>query len=245
LGIVLFCLGYPDQSLAYSRAAVADARRLGHLRSLTISLTNGATVLSFLGDDAALEGWIDQVVAVTTEQGFPVWRAAGTIYSGWIKVKNGDIAEGISLLRSGSSAYRATGAEAWTPHFFALLAGACEIAGQIEEAVTLLDDALQIVERTGQCWLAAELNRLKGKLLLRQGHSEAAEQLYRNALTIAQEQSAKLWELRAAVSLAQFRRDQRRRSEARDLLAPVYDWFTEGFGTQDLKGAKALLDELS
>jgi predicted ATPase len=85
----------------------------------------------------------------------------------------------------------------------------------------------------------------EGKLLLRQGHSEAAEQLYRNALTIAQEQSAKLWELRAAVSLAQFRRDQRRRSEARDLLAPVYDWFTEGFGTQDLKGAKALLDELS
>ena len=245
LGIVLFCLGYPDRSLAYSRAAVADARRLGHLRSLTISLTNGATMLSFLGDDAALEGWIDQVVAVTTEQGFPVWRAAGTIYSGWIKVKKGDIAEGISLLRSGSSAYRATGAEAWTPHFFALLAGACEIAGQIEEAVTLLDDALQIVERTGQCWLAAELNRLKGKLLLRQGHSEAAEQLYRKALRIAQEQSAKLWELRAAVSLAHFRRDQRRHSEARDLLAPVYGWFTEGFGTQDLKGAKALLDELS
>jgi predicted ATPase len=161
------------------------------------------------------------------------------------KVKNGDVAEGISLLRSGLTAYRATGAEAWTPHFFALLAGACEIEGQADEAVTLLDDALQIVERTKQRWLAAELNRLKGKLLLRQGHSETAEQLYRKALSIAQEQRAKLWELRAAASLARLRCDQHRRKEAQDLLAPVYGWFTEGFDTQDLKSAKALLDELS
>jgi predicted ATPase len=245
LGIVLFCLGFPDQALARSRAAVAEARGLGHLRSLAISLTNGTTVLSFLGDNAALDEWVDQVVAVTTEQGFPVWRAEGAIFRGWARVKNGDVAEGISLLRSGLSAYRATGAEAWTPHFFALLAGACEIAGQVQEAVTLLDDALQIVERTGQRWLAAELNRLKGKLLLRQGHREAAEQLYRKALSIAQEQGAKFWELRAAASLALLCRDQRRYAEARDLLALVYGWFTEGFDTRDLKCAKALLDELS
>ena len=155
----------------------------------------------------------------------------GTIYRGWVKVKNGDVAEGISLLRSGSTAYRATGAEAWMPHHIALLARACEIAGQIEEALTLLDDALQIVERTGERWFAAELNRHKGQLLLRQGHSEAAEELYRKALSIAEEQEAKLWELRAAVSLARLRRDQGRRAEARDLLAPVYGWFTEGFDT--------------
>ena len=130
------------------------------------------------------------------------------------------------------------------PHHIALLARACEIAGQIEEAVTLLDDALQIAERTGERWLAAELNRHKGQLLLRQGHSEAAEELYRKALSIAEEQEAKLWELRAAVSLARLRRDQGRRAEARDLLAPVYGWFTEGFDTPDLKEAKALLDEL-
>jgi predicted ATPase len=245
LGIVLFCLGFPDQALARSRAAVAEARKLGHLRSLAISLTNGTTVLSLLGDNAGLDEWVDQVVAVTTEQGFPVWRAEGAIFRGWARVKNGDVAEGISLLRSGLSAYRATGAEAWTPHFFVLLAGACEVAGQVEEAVTLLDDALQIVERTGQRWLAAELNRLKGKLLRGQGHPEAAEQLYRNALSIAQEQEAKLWELRAVVSLARFHRDQRRHTEAHGLLAPVYGWFTEGFDTRDLKIAKALLDELS
>ena len=131
------------------------------------------------------------------------------------------------------------------PYHIALLARACEIAGQIEEAVTLLDDALQIVERTGERWFAAELNRHKGQLLLRQGQSEAAEELYRKALSIAEEQEAKLWELRAAVSLARLWGDQGRRAEARDLLAPVYGWFTEGFDTADLKEAKALLDELT
>jgi predicted ATPase len=130
------------------------------------------------------------------------------------------------------------------PTFFALLAAAFEIARQIEEGLTLLDDALQVVERTGVRWLAAELNRLKGQLLLRQGHSDAAEELYRKALDIAEEQGAKLWELRATVSLARLRRDQGGHAEARDLLAPVYGWFTEGFDTADLKEARALLEAL-
>jgi predicted ATPase len=245
LGIVLFCLGFPDQALAWSSAAIAEARRLLHPPFLAVSLTVGAVLLSLVGDDAALDERADELVAVATEQGFPFWRAVGAIYRGWVKVKNGDVEEGMFLLRSGSAAYRATGAEAWMPYFTALLAGACEIAGQIEEALGQLDDALQIVERTGERWFAAELNRHKGQLLLRQGHSEAAEELYRKALRIAEEQEAKLWELRAAVSLARLRRDQGRHVEARDLLAPVYGWFTEGFDTPDLKEAKAVLDELA
>jgi predicted ATPase len=164
---------------------------------------------------------------------------------GWVKVKNGDVTEGISLLRSGLSAYRSTGAEIWMPHFIALLARACEIAGQVEEGLTLLDDAFQVVERTGERWFEAELHRHKGRLLLRQGYSKAAEELYRKAVSIAAEQSAKLWELRAAMSLAPLCRDQGRRDEARDLLAPVYGWFIEGFDTQDLQEAKALLSELA
>ena len=139
---------------------------------------------------------------------------------------------------------RATGVELFVPHYIDLLAAAHEIAGQIEEGLVLLDDALQRVERTGERWLEAELNRHRGELLLRQGHTETAEELYRRALSIAEEQEAKLWELRAAMSLARLRRDQGRYMEARDLLAPVYAWFTEGFGTPDLKEAKALLDEL-
>jgi predicted ATPase len=126
-----------------------------------------------------------------------------------------------------------------------LLAEACEITGQIEEGLTLSDDALQIAERIGERWVEAELNRRKGQLLLRQGHSEAAEQLYRKALSIAEEQRAKLWELRAAVSFARLRRDQGRHAEAGDLLKPVYGWFTEGFNTPDLREAKALLTDLA
>ena len=132
------------------------------------------------------------------------------------------------------------------PQNIALLAGACEIAGQVEEALALLDDALQIVERTGERWFAAELNRHKGRLLLRQGHSETAEELYRKSLRIADEQEAKLWQLRAATSLARLWRQQGRQGgEAHELLAPVYGSFTEGFDTTDLKEAAKLLSELA
>jgi predicted ATPase len=130
------------------------------------------------------------------------------------------------------------------PLYIALLAEACQIVGQIEEGADRLDQALQLVEKTGERWFAAELNRQRGRLLLRQGHPEAAEELYRQALGIAREQQAKTWELRAAASLARLWRDQGRRAAARDLLAPIYGWFTEGFATPDLKEAKALLDEL-
>jgi class 3 adenylate cyclase/tetratricopeptide (TPR) repeat protein len=241
LGNVLFCLGYPDQAFERSDTAIAVARARPSL--LAGNLATGIRLRLVVGDNAALGKWVDQLVAVITEQGFPHWRAMETICRGWVKVKNGNVAEGLLLLRSGLAASRGIGA--WRPHNIALLAAACEIAGQIDEALSLTDEALQIVERTGERWLEAELNRHKGQLLLQQGNTEAAEELYRKALSIAAEQEAKLWELRAAVSLARLRRDQGRHAEARDLLAPVYGWFTEGFDTPDLKQAKALLDELN
>ncbi len=244
LGNVLFCLGYPDQALARICAAIADARKLAHPATLATALGFGARVLSFDGDNAVLGEWVDEMIAITAGRALPQWNAGTTVFCGWAKIQNGDVAEGISLLRSGLTAYRAPGTEMFIPHFIALLAAAYEIAGQAEEALALLDDALQLVEKNGERWFAAELNRHKGQLLLRQGHSEAAEELYRKALSIAKEQEAKLWELRAAMSLARLRRDQGRHAEARDLLAPVYAWFTEGFDTPDLIEAKALLDEL-
>jgi class 3 adenylate cyclase/predicted ATPase len=245
LGIALFCLGFPEQALARSSATIAEARTLAHPPSLAASLAMGARLLSFDGDSAALDERADQLIAVATEQGFPLYRALGTIYRGWVKVSTGDVAEGIYLLRNGSTAYRTTGAESRMPYYIALLARACEIAGQVDEAATLLENALQIAEKIGERWFGAELYRHKGELLLRQGHSEAAEELYRKALTIAKEQGAGLWELRAAVSLARLGCDQGHPAEAHDLLAPVYGWFTEGFDTADLRSAKALLDELS
>jgi predicted ATPase len=244
LGNALFCLGFPDQALAWSSANIPEARRLAHPPSLAGGLAIGARLLSLVGDDTALDEWVNQLFAVATEHGFPHWRTQAEIYRGWVEVKNGDVTGGMSLLRSGSTAYRASGVELFVPHYTDLLASACGTAGQMEEALILADGALQIVERTGERWLEAELYRHKGQLLIRQGHPEAAEQFYYEALRIAQEQEAKLWELRAAVTLAGLRRDQGRRTEARDLLAPVYSWFTEGFDTPDLKKAKALLDEL-
>jgi predicted ATPase len=202
-----------------------------------------ALLLSIIGDDVGLEQRTDDLIAVANDQGFPFYRANGAIYRGWVKTQNAAVTEGLSLLRAGSSAYCATGATAWMPFYVALLAKACEIAGRIEEGAAQLDQALQLVERTKERWFAAELDRQRGQLVLRQGHPEAAEKLYRKALGIAREQEAKLWELRAAASLARLWRDQGRRT-ARDLLAPVYGWFTEGFATPDLKEAKALLDEL-
>jgi predicted ATPase len=245
LGIVLLCLGFPDHALAQSNTAIAQARKLAHPPSLESTLSDGAVVLALMGKSAALSERAKEMLALASDQDFPYFRALGTIALGWARIMNGDVTAGISLLRSGSTAYRASGAEAWTPYCLALLARACEIAGQIEECFTVLDDALQIVERSGERWFEAELCRHKGQLLLRHGHDEATEELYRKALSIAEEQEAKFWELRTTISLARLRRDQGRHAEARDLLAPVYGWFTEGFDTPDLKEAKAMLDQLA
>jgi class 3 adenylate cyclase/predicted ATPase len=245
LGIALFCLGFPNQAVAHSNEGIAEARTLGHAPSVAANLALAARVLALGENNVALSECAGQLIGVAAEQGFPLYGALGTIYRGWSRVMGGDVAEGISLLRNGSSAYSATGADTRISFHIALLAKACEIAGQVEEASSLVNDALKIAERIGERWLTAELYRHKGQLLLSQGDPEAAEEFYRKALALAEEQEAKLWQLRAAVSLARLDRDQGRRSEARDLLAPVYGWFIEGFDTPDLKGAKALLDQVS
>jgi predicted ATPase len=244
-GTILFYLGYPDQALAQSGAAIDAARRLAHPASLAGSLLFGVKLLSHTGDNATLTEWADQLFTVTAEQGLGFWGAIGSLYRALATVRCGDVAEGMSLLRSGLSAYRATGAVTTLPFYIDFLAEACESAGLIDESFALLDEALEIAERTGERWFAAELHRHKGRLLMRQGDTESAEKAYQTALSIAAEQEAKLWELRATVDLARLRRDQDRRAEAHDLLAPIYCWFTEGFATPDLKEAKAVLDELS
>jgi predicted ATPase len=246
LATVLFCLGLPDQALASNRAAVAAAQRLAHPPSLALSLGFGTIMLALIEDDTILGERLDELAAVAAEHGFSLYRASEAIFRGWLKVKSGgDLTEGLGLLRDGSTVYRGIGQEAWMPLFLAFEAAACEMAGQTEYSIALLDEALQIAARTGEHWFLAELNRQKGQLLLRRERTEAAEELYRKAMSIAREQEAKLWELRAATSLARLWGERGRRGDAHDLLAPVYGWFTEGFDTPDLKDAKALLDELT
>jgi predicted ATPase len=115
-------------------------------------------MLSLVGDNTISGRWVDELDTIAAEQGFLFWRAVATIFRGWMNVKNGDVPDGLSLLRGGLEVYRAAGADQWIPYFFGLLASACEIAEQFEEGMTLLDEALQIVERTGERWFAAELS---------------------------------------------------------------------------------------
>jgi predicted ATPase len=185
-------------------------------------------------------------ILLATEQGFPTWLAMA-ILQGWGLVQVGEIERAITQMDRGLAAYRATSAELWIPYFFGLLAEAHGKAGQPAEGLRLLDEALARVERTGERWCTAELNRFRGELLLSVTNpdQEAAEAALYQSITVAREQEAKFWELRAAISLAGLWRDQGERQKARHLLAPVYAWFTEGFETADLKDAKALLDQLA
>jgi predicted ATPase len=164
---------------------------------------------------------------------------------GWCLVALGDSDEGIHLLGQGMVAYQATGAIARMPFWLTLLADAYGRARRPEEGLKRLAEAADLVEATQERWTEAEMHRVLGELLIAMHEPAAAEDSLRKAMAVAQRQSAKLWELRAAMSLARLWRGQGRRTEACDLLAPVYHWFTEGFDTPVLQDAKALLDELS
>jgi class 3 adenylate cyclase/predicted ATPase len=245
LAIALFCLGFPVQALAKSNAAVAEARTLAHPPTLTVALSTDSRLLALMGDCAALDQRTSQLIDVATEQGFPLYGILGTIYRGWVKVNTGEVSKGIALLRSGSDAYGDTGAKTRIPYHMALLAKAYEIAEQYQEAALLLEDASKLAERIGERWFASELYRSQGQLMARQGDQDAADGLYRQAFAIARKQDAKLWELRAAVSLAKLGGNQARRAEARERLSSVYAWFNEGFDTEELRNAKSTLDELA
>jgi len=181
---------------------------------------------------------------MATALGFPFWRAQGLFFRGLAKVREGELEEGLSTMREGFTAWRATGQECWISFFMAFEAEAEALRGHADIALSILDEALRISRACGENWFEAELICHRGELF-RDRDPSNAEALFREALEIAQRQHAKLWELRAAVSLARLRRDQGRCDEARDLLAPVYGWFTEGFNTADLKEARGLLDELT
>ena len=165
---------------------------------------------------------------------------------GWSLCLQGRGAEGIARMRMGFTRALATGGKITRPVFYALLADAYGRVGRLDKAWRMLDCALRAVAKSGQRHYEAEIYRLKGELHLREADPEVeqASVCFQRALEIARHQQAKSWELRAATSLTRLWRDQGRRAEARDLLAPIYDWFTEGFDTADLRDARALLDEL-
>jgi predicted ATPase len=243
----LWSLGYPDQGLAQSQESVTLARQSAHPFSLGFALSRAAVFHQLRLEVQAAQERAEATISLATEQEFPQWRATGACLRGWVLAHQGRVKEGIEQIQQGSIAWRSTGAEIGRPHYLALLAEAYGTMEQPDAGLKVLTEALALVDKMGIRWYDPELYRLKGTLLLQQSsdNSTEAEACFHHAISIAQSQQAKSWELRAAISLAKLWQQQGKRQEAYDLLAPVYHWFTEGFDTADLKDAKALLDALA
>jgi predicted ATPase len=244
---VLWRLGYPDQGLVRTEEAVALAQQLAHPFSLGFALAIGAMFHQLRRERPAVQEHAEAAISLATEQGFPYWRAIGSILRGWALAYQGQTREGHEQIQQGLTAWRATGAEVFRPYFLALLAEVYGAMGQPETGMTALMEALMLVEKTGERWYEPELYRLKGALLLQQSadHHAEAQACFQQALAVARRQQAKSWELRAGMSLSRLWQQQGKRTEACELLAPIYDWFTEGFDTADLQEARALLEELA
>jgi predicted ATPase len=222
------------------------AQQLAHPFSLSVAFSWVAVVHQFRREVRATQERAEAAISLATEQGFPQWKAVGSLLRGWALVQQGQAQAGIEQLTQGLTAWRATGAEQVRSYWLALLAEAHNVIGQPETGLAVLAEALVHVEHTGERYYEAEIHRLKGELLLQQSSDNQAdaETCYQQAIDIARNQQAKSLELRATTSLAKLRQQQGKRQEAYDLLAPVYSWFTEGFDTADLQEAKALLEEL-
>ena len=257
---VLWFLGYPDQALQRQREALVLAEELTHSQSLAFALIFASALHLFRRGDLRAREYAERAIALSTEQGLTFWRVEGVDLRGCALVAQGHGEEGLSQIREGIAGWRATGAQAYGTSFLLRLSHACGQVGRTEEGLTVLAEAFALVDKLEEHYAEAELYRLKGELTLQsqvespkpvlsevegaQGEEEV-EACFQKALEIAQHQQAKSWELRAATSLARLWQGQGKQAEARDLLTPVYNWFTEGFDTQDLRDAKVLLEELS
>jgi predicted ATPase len=199
-----------------------------------------------LEDRRTVQERADALLAISTEQSFPLQMAVANLHRGWTLSVAGETGKGKALVLEAVDAYRATGQRTWMPSFLALSAAVHERAGEPEHALRLLDEALDAADATGERMFEAELYRLRGRLLLLSGTcTDQVETFFEKAIAVARLQGAKLWELRAIVSMARLWHNRGKSAEARELLAPIYRWFTEGFDTPDLKEAKALLEELA
>ena len=241
----LWLLGYPDQAVANSQAALVLAQQLAHPYTLTLALYFAAMVHHLRRDVPLTQARAEALMTVATDQEFPLHLAQAMPLRGWTLTENGQAEEGIAQIHQGLAAYQATGATRDRPYYLALLAEASAKVGQTTEGLEALAEALATLAKSGVPWWEAELYRLRGELLLLSADNEAAaEACFHQALDIAPRQQARSLELRAAMSLTRLWQRQGKRAEAHQLLEPIYGWFTEGFDTADLKEAKALLDEL-
>jgi predicted ATPase len=240
-------LGYPVASRNDAERALKDARETGHPTTLMYALCFAAYTYSYCGNYAASHAQIEELIALADERGAQYWKAIGIALRGMLFALTGKASDAVRAITSGTTSRRSTGATLWEPWHLSHLAIAYAELGQPDDAYRCIEDAIDKVERSKEKWCEAEINRVAGEVALKSlaPDTEKAEQYFNRALAVARQQQAKSWELRASMSLARLWRDQGKPQQARELLAPVYGWFTEGFDTRDLKEAKALLDQLA
>jgi predicted ATPase len=244
--IALWLLGYPEAARTDADDAISNAREMGQAATLMYAWSCASFLYTFFGNYAAAAAQAQEVVALAEEKGAPFWKAIGMMNQGNVLALTARASDATDMLISGIAAYRTTGATAWLPHHWPSLARAHAELGQFDDAWRCIGEAMTAAETTKEDWCEAEVHRVAGEIALMSPEPDAAkaEGYFERALAVARAQQAKSWELRAAMSLARLWRDQGKRDEAHDLLAPIYGWFTEGFDTLDLKEARALLDEL-
>jgi predicted ATPase len=244
LAWVLWLQGFPEQAVRTAESSIEDARATNHALTLCFALALAACPIALLvGDLAAAEHYMETLLDHSSRYALGRWRAVGRGYQGVLATKRGDIATGLPLLRAGFDELDEAKFAVMRLITF-VMAEVLGHTGQISEGLAVAEEAIAQSDTEGRSLLAGFL-RIKGELLLLQGApgaAAAAEDLFRQALGWARRQGALSWELRAATSLARLLRDQNRSAEAISLLAPVYDRFTEGFETDDLRAAKALID---
>jgi predicted ATPase len=246
LARILWLQGLPDQAMRTAESSVAEARATNHALSVGQALALAVCPIAlFRGDLAAAEHYVAMLLDHSTRHALARWHAWGISHQGVLAIRRGEFSTGLRLLRAGHD----EPGEAEVPQFVTfLMAEALGRAGQIADGLAAIAEAIEQSERTDERWAIAEMLRIKGEILLLQGMpgaAAAAEGYFRQALDWARRQGALSWELRAATSLARLLSDQERSADARALLQPVYDRFTEGFATADLKPAKALLGALA
>jgi len=246
---ILWLQGFPEQAVSASQTSVDGARGSDHALSLCNALAQAACPIAFaVGDVAAAEHFASMLIEHSKRHDLAVWQIWGRCWTGAALIRRGDVVTGSPLLGDALDELRRTGYVLRYAGFLGVLAQGLGGTGQVAQGLRAIEEALARSERSDGRWCVAELLRIKGELLLLDGApnaSAAAEAHFRQALEWARRQGALSWELRSATSLARSRHDQARSDEARELLASVYDRFTEGFTTADLRAAKELLDELS
>jgi class 3 adenylate cyclase/predicted ATPase len=246
LSSALSCLGHLDQARLRRDEALVQARQRAHHHTLAVVLAlawdRDAGVLS---EPSRLLERAEELQAHCAEHGFPFFSAIANVYRGSALSSVGSTDEGLALITKGLAAYRATGALLFVPNFLRLLAECYRSAGCPTEGLKHLDEAAGHIDATQVRYDEAEMYRCRGELLIAVGDPVAAEASFRQAIAVGRRQGAKLWELRTAISLARFWRDQDKHTEARELLTPIYGWFIEGFDTPVLQDAKLLLEQLN